>query len=320
MRVSGRVLAVMLFLFIVAELVILTPRTESTRDDLPQVSSQAETVEEQWMVGAQVIETQDGQKKWELRAREATGVKSLETWKLRNLEAVFFDEESRERFRMKGDEGRVDGKSKNMKVFGNVILDSVNGYRLETTKADYNSEDGTLLGEDPLTMKARDQKSLEIRGIGFRGTIKGGHVDILKDVNVRRLLADGRTLIIRSRQARFNGKDHSANFSGEVVLDFGSSRVQGPEARFEYNPKTDEVEVVEVEGGVRLVDIDKWATSHRFRMNLKTGAFSLKGSPRLVQEKDELRGEEILFFDGGKRIQVRGAKADLDSSKDGNGL
>jgi lipopolysaccharide export system protein LptA len=101
----------------------------------------------------------------------------------------------------------------------------------------------------------------------------------------------------------------------DVVLDMDSMRITGPEAKFEYDPKSDAVKSVYVSGGARVSDTDKWATAQNLSVDFQSNKFVFRGNPRVVQNNDELRGEEIVFLDGGKRVQVQRARANVDEKR-----
>ena len=96
-----------------------------------------------------------------------------------------------------------------------------------------------------------------------------------------------------------------------------STRITGPEARFDYDSKTDLVKSIYVSGGTRVSDPDKWATAQNVNIDFKSNKFVFRGSPRVVQNNDELRGEEIVFLDNGKQVQVQRARAKWTKNEKG---
>jgi lipopolysaccharide export system protein LptA len=121
--------------------------------------------------------------------------------------------------------------------------------------------------------------------------------------------------LIKSHRSVFSGKDKAARFYDDVVLDLDSMRITGPEARFDYDNKTDTIKSVYVSGGARVSDADKWATSQNLSVDFVTNKFIFRGNPRVVQNNDELRGEEIIFLNGGKQVQVQQARAKVDERR-----
>src|SRR6185312_5174548 len=78
---------------------------------------------------------------------------------------------------------------------------------------------------------------------------------------------------------------------------------------------------VELNGGVKMSDLHKWATSDKLNIDLAKNEFVFDGAPRVVQDDDELRGDRIIFLDGGKRVQVQNAKVKVSNEtikKQGN--
>jgi lipopolysaccharide export system protein LptA len=72
---------------------------------------------------------------------------------------------------------------------------------------------------------------------------------------------------------------------------------------------------VEFTGGARVSDSEKWATAQNLNVDFDSNRFIFRGNPRVVQNNDELRGEEIIFLDGGKQVQVRSARAKVDEKR-----
>ena len=68
-------------------------------------------------------------------------------------------------------------------------------------------------------------------------------------------------------------------------------------------------------GGAKVSDADKWATAQNVRVDFESNRFVFRGNPRVMQSGDELRGEEIVFLDGGRRVQVKSARARVDEKR-----
>jgi hypothetical protein len=109
-----------------------------------------------------------------------------------------------------------------------------------------------------------------------------------------------------------SGQSNSAEFFGSVSIDLDNMRITGPEARFLYDRTQAILESVLIAGGIRVTDSDKFATSGSLAVHFKDDRYVFKGSPRVVQSSDELIGDEIVFLEGGKKVQVINARAQLD--------
>jgi lipopolysaccharide export system protein LptA len=90
-------------------------------------------------------------------------------------------------------------------------------------------------------------------------------------------------------------------------------RITGPEAVFEYGREQNLVKSVQVSGGVRVSDLEKWVTSQKVSVNFDKDRYVFSGNPRVVQNNDELQGEEIVFLEGGKKVEVFKARANVES-------
>ncbi|MEQ1876800.1 MAG: LPS export ABC transporter periplasmic protein LptC [Bdellovibrionia bacterium] len=310
-------MAGLLFAVLMVEVLIFSPKEISTPDDIRAKKSQSETPEEQHMEGASLVETSDGRKEWELKADEAKGSKEKGFMSLKKVNAKFFSKSDGTFFNVTGDRGSVWLTSKDMEVQGNVVIHSSNGHIFKTNSVYYKSGDKALRTSDPVTMvgpKDLNGDRLNLEGKGLYASIDDGFIDIQDDVRVKKTLDDGRNVAIRSTKARFSSKSKVASFKDDVTVDIASTRITGPEAHFEYDSKTQALTSMQVDGGVRISDVDKWATAKKVHMSFTKDRFVLNGAPRLVQNNDELRGEEIIFLDGGKTVQVRRAKAKFEDT------
>jgi LPS export ABC transporter protein LptC len=264
-----------------------------------------------------MIETREGQKEWELRASKASSIKANEELELEDVRSVFFSD-SGVTFNVTGKRGHVQVKSKNMRVEGDVLIRSSNGYVFRTNAMDYDSGARRIYADSRVEMvgpKDTQGRSLKLSGVGMEAFLDKGSMEVLRDVKAEKALDQGRKALIKSHRSLFSAKDRTAKFNGDVVLDLDSMRITGPEAQFIYDSKKDIVKSVQFTGGARVSDQDKWATASTVRVDFDTNRFVFRGHPRVVQNNDELRGEEIVFLDGGKRVQVQRARAKVDEKR-----
>lgn len=264
-----------------------------------------------------MIETHEGRKEWELWADNARSIKANEMLELDKVRAVFFSD-SGVTFNVTGQKGNVQVKSKDLKVEGDVLIRSSNGYIFRTPSMQYNSKARRISTLDPVEMtgpKDLQGNALRLTGVGLEAFLEKGSMEVLRDVRAQKSLEGGRKALIKSHRSLFSANDRTAKFKGDVILDMDSMRITGPEAQFIYDSKKDIVRSVQFTDGARVSDQDKWATAQNVSVDFDTNRFVFKGNPRVVQNNDELRGEEIVFLDGGKRVQVRRARAKVDEKR-----
>jgi lipopolysaccharide export system protein LptA len=93
-------------------------------------------------------------------------------------------------------------------------------------------------------------------------------------------------------------------------------KLEGPEANFIYGNTENILKNIKVIGGVKVSDLTKYATSEMVNFDPALNKFIFSGRPRLVQNNDEITGDEIIFVDGGKRVQVNKMKAKVEKLQD----
>lgn len=321
-RYSKWFLLVLLVILIV-EVMILAPGTvNQNREDVSEelqdqaIASQVE----QSMEGVHLVETSEGEKEWELWADEALAFKAEQQWTLENVKAVFFGKDG-VRFTVTGKEGYVEPKTKNMQVKGDVVTRSSNGYVFKTQKVTYSSSDRSLSGPHDIDMvgpKDKSGKHMSLTGTGMKADLNESTIKILSNVLARKDFQKGQKAKIRSRTATFSGRDNRAQFQGNVVIDYDTMRLTGPDAEFDYDNEKGIVKSMYVKNGVRVSDAVKFATSDNVRVLFEEEMFVFKGAPRVVQNNDEIRGEEIVFLNRGETVKVMKVRArveELDENK-----
>jgi LPS export ABC transporter protein LptC len=307
-----------LFLVLVIQVVILAPKTveEANVHETgvkPEVGQQVD----QAMHGVHLLETNESGKEWELWADEALSFRSLDQWSLKTVKAVFFGKNG-VYFTVTGKKGRVETKTKNMHVEGNVITRSSNGYVFRSESMDYDSNTRQLRSPTKVVMNGPVDKQgsgLALKGHEMHMDLTTSLMVVEGQVQAQKALGDKRLLHIRSHSSQFSGKSKLARFLGNVVMDIETMRITGPEAEFAYDANQEIVTSVLVKGGVKVSDLDKWATSDRLQVNFVDDSYVFEGKPRMVQNNDELVGEKIYFFEGGKRVKVESARARMDQKR-----
>ncbi len=286
---------------------------ESSSEDLDSSLAPGQKID-QSMQGMHMIETQEGKKEWELWADKASSVKAKNQLHLQKVKAVFFSD-SGVTFTVTGNRGLVNTKGKDLFIEGDVITRSSNGYEFRTESMDYASKKRILRAANQVAMRGpKDAKgqSLNLTGKGMHASLLKSTMEILSDVRAEKGIGPERKAYIRSHRSQFSGKDRTARFIGNVILDMDSMRITGPEAQFAYDSASNMVKTAFFTGGARVSDTQKWATAQNVNVDFETNRFVFRGNPRVVQNNDELRGREIVFIDGGKRIEVQGARAEVD--------
>lgn len=312
----------LLFLIFIVEIVIIAPKlinappkvaNQETDPLLPPSAKRDENIE-QSMRGVHLVEASGGEKEWELWADEALAFKAEQQWTLENVKAIFFGEDG-VFFTVTGDSGLVEPKSKNMQVKGNVVTRSSNGYVFKTEEVIYKSESRKLISPHAISMLGPQDKagqSLSLTGVGMNADLNESRMEIGADVNAQKIFSKGQKAKITSRTALFSGKNRKAMFSGNVIIDFETMRLTGPDAEFDYDAKKDIVSSMYVKNGVRVSDAVKYATSDNVRVLFEEEKFVFRGAPKVVQNNDELRGEEIIFLNRGETVKVNKVRARVE--------
>lgn len=266
---------------------------------------------QQKMQGVHLVESNKGSRDWELFSQSAENTKGKGAWQLQQVKVMFYNNEIVD-FVVTGDKGNIDAGSKNLRIEGNVVTKSSNGYEFRSNSIIYYQGLRLIESPDEVTMIGPPDdkgKGLQLRGKKLEARVEENLMKIQENVKATKQLGGGKQFQITSRSAEFSGKNRTARFIDDVSIDVGSLKMEGPEANFEYRPGVDMLQSVLVKGGVKVSDIDKYATSDSVKFDPEQNKFVFNGRPRVVQNNDEITGEQIVFIDGGKKVRVEKLKS-----------
>lgn len=312
----------LLFIILVVEIVIYAPKEIGLSSDEEVQSAKAPASDpqstggaNQVMSGVYSIEAKGETKEWELWADTALGPRNnTQEWTIKNVRVKFYASNG-VLYTVTGRTGHVVPVKNDIRIDGNVITRSSNGYTFKTESAFYESGPRKLTSPEAVEMTGPSDKEggpLKLTGVNLLADLMTNEITINKSVKARKSVKGERVARIQSSRAAFSGKSNTAHFLGDVIMDLDTMRVTGPEARFLYDPESKVLDSIEIAGGVRVTDTDKFATSQLVNVNFKQDRTVFNGAPRVVQNGDELTGEQIVFLNGGKKVQVTNARADFD--------
>lgn len=303
---------------LIIELVLVSPNelrdSAESKTQTPSASGDTQPIAseniEQVMAGIHVIETRNERKEWELWSDRAIGLKNAGDLSLEKVKANFFSQNG-VNFLVTGKSGSVESKSKNMTVNGDVQTRSSNGYLFHTSVVNYNSEQRTLNSPDPVRVAGTNEgrgQSLSLEGQRMAADLDKGEIVITELVKAKKKMNGDQNLNVTAEQVTLSGRQKSMLFKGNVKIELNGVNISGPSALFNYNSDSHLLESIDLDGGIRVNDFDKWATSEKLRIDIAKNSYVFDGKPRLVQDNDEVRGDKIIFLDGGKKVKVHNAK------------
>lgn len=275
-----------------------------------------EGTQEQQMGKIHLVESRDGARDWELFAEQAVGSEGQGSWQLSEVKVQFYSQ-GRLEFVVTGKSGIIDTKTKDMKIMGSVVTRASNGYLFQTEQIDY--EAGLRILRSPVAVRMIGPKdsregSIRITGGSLEAKIDEGYAVIKPKVVAERSFSHNRSFVIHAGASRLSRVDSSLEFFDQVSIEVDTMKIAGPQARFAYKPGSDLLQSVIFKGGVKVSDVDKFATSDQVQFDPEQNQFVLTGRPRVVQNQDEIVGERIIFLDGGKRVKVDKIRARVEEA------
>jgi LPS export ABC transporter protein LptC len=314
------IVATLIFGLIVLELVFFAPQAgdRKTGKDWKDSADQAavEKDVEQVLSGIHLVEGKGEKKSWELDSDQATKKKNSEDWHLETVKVKFFGENSVS-YVANGDEGYVGDNQKKLKIEGDVVITSSNGYVLNTEVIFYKAKDRTIDGPKPVKLKGPPDRNgdggpLFMESDTFDASLETNIINLKKNVRGRKRMSGGRKMKIRSRKAIFSGQSNYALFREDVVINVDDMTITGPRAKFIY--KDNELYSMLIDGGVKIKDITRWGVAGEAEVFFQEDKYIFRDNPKVVEGPDQLVGDIIIVYNGGDRIEVKKAKTRYNSN------
>ncbi len=306
-----------LFVFLGMEVITLAPKRIGKPEEvkIEKVEKRVSPISttSQIMRGVKLVETGATGKEWELEADYAQGYKEKGTWKMQGVTVRYYGTKNMV-YKVTGDSGTIEIETKNMEVYGNVVMETSDGFVMKSQSLFFNSKTRELTTDDFINVTGPKSEGIfELTGRGFKADMKTNIMDLRQDVKALRAISLGKEMNIKSDHARITGINKKARFEKRVQVDIETIRMTGDVADFSYDQQTKALEELFMQGDVHVTDQLHFASSEKARVLFKKDEFILSGNPRVTQNDNELRGEEIHILNGGKSVQVRRARAKVDN-------
>lgn len=311
MRNLKRTIFLFLLFLIILEVIFIFPKQLETANNIVDSNHLTQEKAEQKMDGVHLVESQKGNRDWELFAENARGYQGEGDWFLKKVKVQFYNKDKID-FIVTGDEGEIDGITRNMKVKGNVVITSSNGYLFYTAELFYNSILRKIISPGEIKMVGPGDEQgdgLVLNGRNMHVLIDISEMKIFKDVQSSKKLKNMNNLNIQSESALFSSQNKEVHFQNDVILIYNDMIIRGPDCYFNYSHNMKTLEYIRVKGGVEVKDKKRRAISEELEVNLQRNILKFNGNPKIYQDEDEISGDEILFFDGGKKIKIQKVKA-----------
>ena len=302
------------------EILTIAPRKLGSPKDSEKVKEKAQgspsssvQTTSQVMQGVHLFGTNEGQKEWELDSDSAQGFKEKGTWKLKGVRVKFFGKAGNT-YTVTGDTGSIQTEIKDMEILGNVVTKTSEGYTMKSNSLTYSGSKKTLNTADHVTMIGPPENGrFEMSGKGFFADLNTNVMNLKQNVQALKAIPPNRMMNIKSVWSRINGKNNEAHFEEQVQVDIDDVRMTGHQADFVYDQKAQQIKSLLMQGNVRVTDQRHWASAKKAKVLFVENQFILLGNPRVLQDGNEMRGEEIHFLDGGKQVRVFRARARVDN-------
>jgi LPS export ABC transporter protein LptC/lipopolysaccharide transport protein LptA len=309
-------LIVFILLLVGFEILILFPKQTDKPTESNEVAADSKTAAsatnqiQQKMQGVHLVESQRGTRDWELFSKSAQSYQNSPIWDLENVRIVFYNDE-KQSLVLTGKKGKIDTKTKDMKIDGEVDIETNNGYIFSAPYVEYDSGQRLIFCSGLVSVKGplvANKRSLFLKGMGMRIPVATQKMYLDQDVSGEKIVSDDKKINFKSHRAELSSLNQVAQFMESVVIRYPPMTMSSDNATFAYSEKSQLFEYLDLSGKVELRDENRRALSDKLRVDIATKQFTFSGQPRLYQGEDELSGEQIIFLDGGKKVKVEKVK------------
>ena len=167
--------AILAVFTIVGVFVIKYDVDKETRESSDSVTPEADMT----IKNIHYVKTNLGVKEWELEASSGQYFKNRGISIFKNVRVKVFLKDGKP-MTLVGDEGKVATDSRDIKVWGNVVASSEEGYQFYTQSLEYCSENRSIFTEDKIAFVGN---GMEVRGVGITIDVDGERFFVLNDVS-----------------------------------------------------------------------------------------------------------------------------------------
>lgn len=306
---------------VVAEVVVLFPKDLADQTNV-KLYRRTEDVKQYDQIAQDLhlMEVNKEKVEWELWSERADKKTGVDIWGLNAVRAKFFGKNDHT-FSVRGSQGTVSESRNQMQISGEVETLSSDGYRFVTDSILYDPVLHALISPGRVEMSGppdKDGAGIRVTGIGLRTLIHERKTEIQSDVLATKPVAGQRPMSIKSSFAEFLGDKKVARFSGDVVIRSADMVISGPFAEFRVDPKSNQLDQLVMNNGVKLQDPLRKATAGKMTAYVRENKIVLDGNPKVYQDQDVLVGDQIVLLDNGERVQIVNVKAKFDTQNTGS--
>lgn len=284
-------------------------RTETSESvSTNQTTSEKKATEEQKISNFYLVDSKGQKKEFELWANEAHKPMGDTEWTMQEVKVQFYSEKAT--YVVLGARGTVDEENKGMVIEGDVRMNSSNGYHFYTDKLFYDAGKKEISTASKVSLEGPKEKEgrLYLEGKGLFVEIDKSEMVMQNDVSGFKPMSGGRVMKISSQRGEFSGRNKSVTFKNNVVILVDKMDVRGNLAKFQY--KDNRLDTLYMDGGIHMQDPTKTGTAGEAIVYFNEDKYIFRKKPFLTQSENSLIGDEVIVFDGGKRVQVKNAKVE----------
>lgn len=273
----------------------------------------ANTLQEQKLTHIHLIDSSEKIKEWEVWSDEAYQKMGSSRWKLDNVESRFYSEENT--YSVWGVEGAVDELERWMQVNGDVKLITSSNYTFFTDSLIYQQTSRFMSTEDKVVMRGPKERDgrLSLEGQGFNIDLNQNIMRLENDVQGRKNMSDGRLMKIISDRAKMDTSKKNTIFEDNVNIYVDDIHVSGNYAEFRY--LKNQLHSLVMDGGIHFAGQGKTGSSGKAIIYFQEDKYVFLEKPFFTEANNDLIGDKVIVYDGGKRVQVYKGKAEYNKSE-----
>lgn len=315
-RIYGIFLIVLFFGFIVFLNIYKSEKLFDLNVNYGKKSNKSQKmVVEQSIKGVYLVDSQKNDTNWELWAESGLSTSASSSWRFNNVKVNFYTKDKKV-YKVISEIGLIDLEEKKMIFEGEILVTSPNGYYMKARTLSYNFKEELIYTDDPVvidTNKNKVREPLTFSAESMKVDLKDSKI-FLNKIKSTKIIRRNKKVKIDSNTAVLSGNSYRIEYRKNVNLKGMNIKVTSDLMRLYVSKRSKKLKNLTAIGRVKVISDNRVATSGRATLDFNEEVIVMLKSPKLIQGRDVLYGEKIIFYNKTKSVSVKKARAKVDKN------
>lgn len=270
---------------------------------------------QQSLNGVNMVENEGSKKTWQMMAK--TGhLDSNGNWKIEKINMRFFGENN-VTYDVESDSGEMISDNQNsyakVNLHGKVKTTSSNGYVFNSKNAVYEKASKKIVFPQKIKVEGPKGSNILLTGEHLEINLNSNTINVKKKVYAQqRMDSSGVIASLTCDSANISGKNHIANFSGNIKLKMQGYTLYSQKASFNFTNKNLVSAILTDQ--IKVISEKQLITAKSLNINFANKDLFFKGNAKIEEGDSTITGDQINVLDNGRKVQATKVKANVDAN------